>query len=118
MPTKIAKRLCPHAIFIKGDFEMYANYSKLVTDIIKDTVPVFEKSSIDEFYIDLSGMDKYFGCNLFATEMKKKVCCESGLPVSFGLASNKLVSKVATNEIKPNGQSKFHLDLRSGSSLH
>ena len=109
MPMKIARRLCPHAIAIKGDFEVYANYSKLVTDIIQDTVPVFEKSSIDEFYIDLSGMDKYFGCNLFATDVKKRVCTESGLPVSFGLASNKLVSKVATNEIKPNGQLEIPL---------
>jgi len=104
MPMKIARRLCPQAIVIRGDFEMYSNYSKLVTDIIRDTAPVFEKSSIDEFYIDLSGMDKYFGCNLFATDIRKKVSRESGLPVSFGLASNKLVSKVATNEIKPNGQ--------------
>ena len=104
MPTRVAKRLCPQAIFIRGDFEAYSYYSKLVTDIIGDTVPVFEKSSIDEFYIDLSGMDKYFGCKVFATDVKKKVCNESGLPVSFGLASNKLVSKVATNEIKPNGQ--------------
>src|SRR5215831_6142387 len=104
MPTRVAKRLCPQAIFIRGDFEAYTRYSKLVTDIISDTVPIFEKSSIDEFYIDLSGMDRYFGCNLFATEVKKKVNKESGLPVSFGLASNKLVSKVATNEIKPNGQ--------------
>ncbi len=104
MPMRIARRLCPQAIVVKGDFEVYSNYSKLVTDIIQDTVPVFEKSSIDEFYIDLSGMDKYFGCSLFATDIKKKVCNESGLPVSFGLASNKLVSKVATNEIKPNGQ--------------
>ena len=104
MPMKIARRLCPQAIVIRGDFEMYSNYSKLVTDIIRDTAPVFEKSSIDEFYIDLSGMDKYFGCNLFATDIRKKVNRESGLPVSLGLASNKLVSKVATNEIKPNGQ--------------
>jgi DNA polymerase-4 len=104
MPVRIARRLCPHAIVIKGDFEVYSNYSKLVTDIIRDTVPMFEKSSIDEFYIDLSGMDKYFGCKLFASDIKKKVSNESGLPVSFGLASNKLVSKVATNEIKPNGQ--------------
>jgi DNA polymerase-4 len=104
MPVRIARRLCPHAIVIKGDFEVYSNYSKLVTDIIRDTVPMFEKSSIDEFYIDLSGMDKYFGCKLFAADIKKKVSNESGLPVSFGLASNKLVSKVATNEIKPNGQ--------------
>ena len=104
MPMKIARRLCPQAIVIRGDFEMYSNYSKLVTDIIRDTAPIFEKSSIDEFYIDLSGMDKYFGCKLFATDIRKKVNRESGLPVSFGLASNKLVSKVATNEIKPNGQ--------------
>lgn len=109
MPMKIARRLCPQAIVIKGDFEMYSNYSKLVTDIIKDTVPVFEKSSIDEFYIDLSGMDRYFGCNLFATDVRRKVNKESGLPVSFGLASNKLVSKVATNEIKPNGQLEIPL---------
>jgi DNA polymerase-4 len=114
MPTRVAKRLCPQAIFIRGDFEAYTRYSKLVTDIISDTVPIFEKSSIDEFYIDLSGMDKYFGCNLFATEVKKKVNRESGLPVSFGLASNKLVSKVATNEIKPNGQIHIPFGFEKG----
>lgn len=104
MPMKVARRLCPHATIIKGDFEAYSKYSKLVTEIIKDTVPLFEKSSIDEFYIDLSGMDKFFGCNKFTGELKQKVYRESGLPVSYGLASNKLVSKVATNEVKPNGQ--------------
>jgi DNA polymerase-4 len=111
MPMRIARRLCPQAIAIKGDFEVYSRYSKLVTDIIQDTVPVFEKSSIDEFYIDLSGMDKYFGCRPFATDVKKKVCGESGLPVSFGLASNKLVSKIATNEIKPDGQLEIPFGL-------
>jgi len=114
MPTRVAKRLCPHAIFIRGDFEAYSRYSQLVTDIIRESVPVFEKSSIDEFYIDLSGMDKYFGCRLFATDVKKKVCNESGLPVSFGLASNKLVSKVATNEIKPNGQIEIPFGFEKG----
>jgi DNA polymerase IV len=84
--------------------EDYAKYSTLVTDIITDSVPVFEKSSIDEFYIDLTGMDKYFGCWLFIAELKKKIAWESGLPISYALASNKLVSKVATNEGKPNGQ--------------
>ena len=78
--------------------------SGLVTDIIKDTVPVFEKASIDEFYIDLTGMDRFFGCSAFTGEVKAKVLKESGLPVSYALASNKLVSKVATNEVKPNGQ--------------
>jgi DNA polymerase-4 len=111
MPMRIARRLCPQAIAIKGDFEVYSRYSKLVTDIIQDTVPVFEKSSIDEFYIDLSGMDKYFGCRPFATDVKKKVYGESGLPVSFGLASNKLVSKIATNEIKPDGQLEIPFGL-------
>src|SRR6185312_9941504 len=93
-----------HAIVIKSDFEAYSRYSKLVTDIVQDTVPVFEKASIDEFYVNLTGMDKFFGCKNFTDELKKKVLRESGLPVSYGLASNKLISKVATNEVKPDGQ--------------
>jgi DNA polymerase IV len=104
MPMRLARRLCPEAIIIRGDMESYSKYSHLVTEIMQDTVPLFEKASIDEFYIDLSGMDKFFGCSLFAKELKKKVLRESGLPVSYALASNKLISKVATNEIKPNGQ--------------
>lgn len=104
MPMRVAKRLCSHAIVVRGDMETYSKYSRLVTDIVRDTVPLFEKSSIDEFYIDMTGMDKYFGCRLFTDELKQKVLQESGLPVSYGLASNKLISKVATNEVKPNGQ--------------
>lgn len=104
MPMKVARRLCSHALVIRGDMEAYSRYSALVTDIIRDTVPLFEKSSIDEFYMDLTGMDRYFGCRHFTGELKKKVLKESGLPASYGLASNKLVSKVATNEVKPNGQ--------------
>jgi DNA polymerase-4 len=104
MPAKLARRLCPEAIFLRGDFESYGKYSKLVTDIIEDTVPVFEKSSIDEFYVDLTGFDRFFSTGKFAADLKKKVVKESGLPVSYGLASNKLISKVATNEVKPNGQ--------------
>jgi DNA polymerase-4 len=104
MPMYMARRLCTHAIVIKSDFEAYSKYSKVVTDIIKDTVPVFEKASIDEFYVNLTGMDKFHGCKKFTDELKTKVIKESGLPVSYGLASNKLISKVATNEAKPNGQ--------------
>ncbi len=81
-----------------------ANIHQLVTDIIRETVPLFEKASIDEFYVDLTGMDKFYGCRKFTDELKKKVSKESGLPISYGLASNKLISKVATNEVKPNGQ--------------
>lgn len=104
MPMYLAKRLCSHAIVIKSDFEAYSRYSKLVTDIVQNAVPIFEKASIDEFYVNLTGMDKFFGCKKFTDELKKKVLRESGLPVSYGLASNKLISKVATNEVKPDGQ--------------
>src|SRR6476646_5774507 len=100
MPMRAARRLCSHAIVIKSDFDAYSKYSKLVTEIIKQEVPLFEKSSIDEFYIDLSGMDRFFGCKKFSDELKRKVYSESGLPISYGLASNKLISKVATNEVK------------------
>ena len=104
MPMAVAKRLCSHAIIVRGDMEQYSKYSVLVTEIIKDTVPLFEKASIDEFYVDMTGMDRFFGCSQFTDELKKKVLKESGLPTSYGLASNKLISKVATNEVKPNGQ--------------
>ncbi len=104
MPMWKALRLCKHAIVIKSDYEAYSKYSKLVTDVIRDAVPLVEKASIDEFYIDLTGMDKFFGCKKFTDELKLKVNKESGLPISYGLASNKLISKVATNEVKPNGQ--------------
>jgi len=104
MPMAVALRLCKNAIVVKSDFEAYSRYSSVVTEIIKESVPLFEKASIDEFYIDLTGMDKFFGCKQFTDELKKKVNKESGLPASYGLASNKLISKVATNEVKPNGQ--------------
>ena len=104
MPIRLARRLCPEALIIKGDMESYSKYSQLVTEIMQDNTPLFEKASIDEFYIDMTGMDKYHGCSLFIADLKKKVMKESGLPISYGLASNKLISKVATNEVKPNGQ--------------
>jgi DNA polymerase-4 len=104
MPMKLARRMCPQAIIRQGDMESYSQYSHLVTDIIADTVPIFEKASIDEFYVDLTGMDKYFGSQLFTANLKKKVVKESGLPISYALAGNKLISKVATNEGKPNAE--------------
>ncbi|MHA4812061.1 DNA polymerase IV [Flavitalea flava] len=106
MPMKLARRLCPHVLIIRGDMEAYSNYSRLVTDVIQDTVPLFEKASIDEFYIDMTGMDKFFGCSEFSRTLKKRIAKETGLPASFALAGNKLISKVATNEVKPNGQTE------------
>ncbi|HUH33736.1 MAG TPA: DNA polymerase IV [Daejeonella sp.] len=104
MPMKLALRLCPQAEVIRGDFDSYSHYSRIVTSVIQEEVPVLEKASIDEFYMDLTGMDKFFGCSKFTSELKTKVLKETGLPISYGLASNKLISKVATNEAKPNGQ--------------
>lgn len=104
MPMKMARMLCPEAIIIKGNAGTYTKYSKLVTDIIKEDVPILEKASIDEFYADLTGMDKFFGCYKFSTELRQKVIRETGLPISFGLSINKTVSKVATGEAKPNNQ--------------
>ncbi|WP_069660976.1 DNA polymerase IV [Arcticibacter eurypsychrophilus] len=104
MPMKLALRLCPDANVVRGDHDNYSHYSRIVTDIIRQEVPVLEKASIDEFYLDLTGMDKFFGCSKFTGELKHKIMKETGLPISYALASNKLISKVATNEAKPNGQ--------------
>ncbi|MFZ4784171.1 MAG: DNA polymerase IV [Flavobacteriales bacterium] len=104
MPMKMAKQLCPEAIIIRGNSSNYLKYSDMVSEIVREAVPVFEKTSIDEFYCDLTGMDRFFGCYKFASEMRQKVIKETGLPISFGLSANKTVSKVATGEAKPNNQ--------------
>jgi len=108
MPMKQAKQLCPNAIIIRGDSQLYSDYSKDVTTIIAESVPLYEKSSIDEFYIDLTGMEKFFGTWKLAMELKAKILKETGLPISFGVASNKTVSKVATGTAKPSGQRKVY----------
>lgn len=104
MPMKMARQLCPEAIVLKGDAGTYSKFSETVTDIIKESVPLYEKSSVDEFYIDLTGMDKFFGCVKLASELRQRIIKEVGLPISFGLSVNKTVSKIATGEAKPNNQ--------------
>ena len=104
MPMRMAKQLCPEAIVLRGNSGIYSKYSNLVTDVIKDSVPLYEKTSVDEFYIDLTGMDKFFGCHKLATELRQRIIKETGLPISFGLSINKTVSKIATGEAKPNNQ--------------
>ncbi|GAA4269268.1 DNA polymerase IV [Hyunsoonleella aestuarii] len=104
MPMRMAKILCPEAIVLRGNSGIYSNFSKDVTDVIKESVPLYEKTSIDEFYIDLTGMDKFFGCHKLASELRQRIIKETGLPISFGLSINKTVSKIATGEAKPNNQ--------------
>jgi DNA polymerase-4 len=101
MPMRMARELCPEALVIRGNSATYSKYSHAVTDIVREAVPVCEKTSIDEFYADLTGMDRFFGCWQYSSELRQKVMRETGLPISFGLSQNKTVSKVATGEAKP-----------------
>jgi DNA polymerase-4 len=107
MPMRTARLLCPEAIVVRGDTAQYSNFSNIITEIISSDVPVYEKSSIDEFYIDLSGTDRFYGSYKLATELRKKIIKETRLPISFAMASNKTVSKVGTGEAKPNGQKEI-----------
>lgn len=104
MPMKLARQLCPEARLVPGDYDSFARHSKMVTDIIAENAPVVEKASIDEHYLDLTGMDKHFGCWKWMQELRQTIIKESGLPISFGLSTNKTVSKIATGEAKPNGE--------------
>lgn len=104
MPMRMARQLCPEAIVLRGNAGTYSKFSNSVTDIIKEEVPVYEKTSVDEFYADLTGMDKFFGTYKFATELRERIINETGLPISFGLSVNKTVSKIATGEAKPNNK--------------
>lgn len=104
MPVRMAKQLCGDAIFVRGDMELYSKYSRLVTEIIAEKAPVYEKASIDEHYLDITGMDRFFGSLKWSHELRQQIMKESGLPISFGLSTNKTVSKIATGEAKPNGE--------------
>lgn len=104
MSSRMAKLLCPHAVFIRGNMDAYSEASHQITDILKERVPLIEKASIDEHYIDMSGMDRFHGTFKYAQELRQTVIRETGLPISFGLSVNKTVSKIATNECKPNGE--------------
>ena len=107
MAMKVARQLCPEAICIKGNASTYSKFSAEVTEIIQQSVPLMEKTSIDEFYADLTGMDKFHSVYKYAKELRQKIIHETGLPISFGLSKNKVVSKVATGEAKPNNQMRI-----------
>lgn len=107
MPMYLALQLCPDAVVISGDMEAYSQNSHEVTEIVSEAAPMFEKASIDEFYIDASGMDRYFGAFKWATELRRKIIKETALPISIAMSVNKLVSKVATAEFKPNAEKQI-----------
>ncbi|MBC7827073.1 MAG: DNA polymerase IV [Chitinophagaceae bacterium] len=103
MPMKTAMRLCPHATVVSGTRGEYSKFSRWVTEIIASKAPLFEKASIDEFYLDLTGMEKYFQPYQWTIDLRQHIMNETKLPISFALASNKMIAKIATNEAKPNG---------------
>ena len=104
MPIKMALRLCPQAKVMKGDMELYSKLSHDVTQVIEEKAPIVEKASIDEFYLDITGMDKFYGCYQWTNELAQSVTKETGLPISFALSVNKTVSKIGTGESKPVGR--------------
>ncbi len=103
MPMRKAMQLCPQAIVVGSGRGDYSKYSRIVTEIIAAKAPLFEKASIDEFYLDLTGMDKYFDPYQWTIELRQEIIDKTTLPISFALASNKMVAKIATDEAKPNG---------------
>ena len=111
MPMKMAKMLCRDAVFIRGDMEMYSRYSHTVTGIIAGRAPLYEKASVDEHYIDITGMDRFFRILKWTKELRAEIIRHTGLPISFGLSVNKTVSKIATGEAKPNGELQVPKDI-------
>jgi DNA polymerase-4 len=91
--------------------DLYSKYSNIVTGIIAGRAPVYEKASVDEHYIDLTGMDRFFGCLKWAQELRRDIIKQTGLPISSGLSVNKTVSKIATGEAKPNGEKEVPGEL-------
>ncbi|WP_290789457.1 DNA polymerase IV [Flavihumibacter sp. UBA7668] len=107
MPMRKAEQLCPTLTIVNGTRGEYSRYSRIVTDLIASAAPMFEKASIDEFYIDLTGMDRFFNPLQWTMGLRQKIMDTTQLPISFGLAPNKMLAKMATNEAKPNGWKKI-----------
>jgi len=109
MPIRMARQLCNDGIYIRGDMDAYSKHSRMVTDIISEKAPLYEKASIDEHYLDITGMDRFFGALKWSHELRQRIITETGLPISFGLSVNKTVSKIATGEAKPNGEKQVEV---------
>lgn len=105
MPLKWAKNACPEAIFIRGSMSLYADYSRQVTDVVRDFSPRFEKASIDEFYIDISGLYKYIFQSPVeaASWLRHEIDRKCGLPSSCGIGQNRLMAKIGSKLAKPAG---------------
>lgn len=104
MPIAKAKRLCPHAIFLRGSHQRYSDYSARVFEILRRYSPLVEPMSLDEAFVDLTGCERLHGPVLTSAEkIRNEIREVLGLNASIGIASNKLLAKVASAYCKPNG---------------
>ncbi len=104
MPMGQARKLCPQAVFLRGSHGLYGEVSRHIHEILERVAPLVQMASIDEAYIDITGSLKLFGGDeAIARKIKTDIRAETGLPCTVAVASNKLVSKVAANEAKPDG---------------
>lgn len=101
MPLRTAARLCPQAIFLSGRFPLYSAFGARVREVLVDAVPIVERASIDEYYLELTGCERLFGdLRQWCENLAEHVESETGLPITLGLATNKLVAKTATGVFK------------------
>jgi DNA polymerase-4 len=104
MPLVTAVRLCPQAIFIEGNYHHYAEVSKKFMAILADFSPFLEPMGLDEAYMDVTGFESLYGSiHQMAMKIKQRVKDELGIIASIGIASCKVVAKVASDESKPDG---------------
>jgi DNA polymerase-4 len=104
MPLRTARSLCPHAIFLPGHHDLYRDYSRRLMALLETYSPLVEQVSLDEAYVDLTGTERLFGPpEMTAKLIQNRVKEELGLSISVGLASNKLLAKVASDYRKPAG---------------
>jgi DNA polymerase IV len=104
MPLRTAGKLCPHGIFLDGHHAKYGEWSDRVATILGKFSPIVEMVSIDEAYLDLMGTERLHGPPLAAADrLLRMISSSTGLPCSAGLATTRLVAKVASDQAKPRG---------------
>ena len=115
MPIAQAKRLCPRGIFVAPDFDCYSKLSDDVEHFLNQVAPVVEQASIDEFYMDLTGCNLiYPDLNILGSFVKTYLASELKLPASLAIASNKLVAKIAVDQVKPDGFVRIEAGKEAG----
>jgi DNA polymerase-4 len=103
LPTRTAFQLCPDLILLPGRHDLYAQHSQRVMALLGEMTPQFEQISIDEAFLDITGAELRYGSpERLARQLHDRIGAEFGLPCSIGVASNKLVAKIATEQAKPN----------------